>query len=93
MRQTQRCAAGKLKIAVALVACSVIVPSCSSSGATNRTASRSGQSCAWPSMISVKTSNTVIPDSAASYWVQPIVAAPATRIVISGTFPDARYAR
>ena len=43
-------------------------------------------------MISVKTSNTVVPDSAASYWVQPIVAATATRIVISGIYPDARYA-
>jgi hypothetical protein len=43
-------------------------------------------------MISVKTSNTVVPDSAESYWVQPIVAATVNRIVSSGTYPDARYA-
>jgi hypothetical protein len=43
-------------------------------------------------MISVQSANTVIPDSAASYWVQPIVADQHTTIQISGRFPDARYA-
>jgi hypothetical protein len=88
---------GKLRMTVALAAsiavCSVVLPSCSSSGATNRTASASGQSCAWPTAAGIQTSsNTGIPDSAAFYWAQPIVAAATTRIVISGTYPDARYA-
>jgi hypothetical protein len=84
-------------MAVGLVACLVVVPASSSSGATNRIASGSGQSCAWPTASSIETSNsgtsnTGIPDSAAIYWAQPIVATPTTRIVISGTYPDARYA-
>lgn len=92
---------GTFRMAVALAAgvaaCSVVLPSSSSWGATNRTASASGQSCAWPTASSIETSNsgtsnTGIPDSAAIYWAQPIVAAPTTRIVISGTYPDARYA-
>jgi hypothetical protein len=40
----------------------------------------------------VATDNYGVPDSAASYWGQPIVARPGTRIVLSGRFPDARYA-
>lgn len=90
---------GKLRMAVAIAAgvatCSVVLPSCSSSGVTNRTASASRQACAWPTASSIQTSDTGnvgIPDSAASYWAQPIVASSATRIVISGTYPDARYA-
>ena len=84
-------------LAAGVAACSLVLPSCSSSGATNSAASVSGQSCAWPTASSIETSNsgtsnTGIPDSAAFYWAQPIVAAPTTRIVISGTYPDARYA-
>jgi len=45
-----------------------------------------------PSLISVQISNTVIPDSAAAYWAQPIVAADATTIRITGRYPDARNA-
>ena len=67
----------KLPMAVALAAgvaaCSVVLPSSSSSGATNRTASASGESCAWPTASRIEasntgTSNTGIPDSAAIYW-------------------------
>jgi hypothetical protein len=43
-------------------------------------------------MASVATDNYGVPDSAALYWGQPIVAGPGTRIVLSGRFPDARYA-
>jgi hypothetical protein len=31
-----------------------------------------GPSCAWPSVISVQTSDRTIPDSAAAHWDQPI---------------------
>jgi len=37
-------------------------------------------------------SNTGVPDSAAAYWFQPVVAGSTTRIVVSGRYPDARYA-
>ena len=49
-------------------------------------------SCAWPTLASVQQSNVGIPDAAAFYWLQPVVAGPDTRIVLSGDYPDARYA-
>lgn len=52
----------------------------------------SPQSCAWPSLLNVRTSNTDLPDSAAFYWLQPVVAGADSQIVISGDYPDARYA-
>jgi hypothetical protein len=49
-------------------------------------------SCAWPSEFSAQTDNTAFPDAAEAYFLQPIVAPAGTRIVLSGRFPDARYA-
>jgi hypothetical protein len=49
-------------------------------------------SCAWPDVLSAQTDNTAFPDAAAEYFGQPIVAPAGTRIVVSGRFPDARYA-
>lgn len=82
-----------MQIAVAISACLLALASCSSSSsATSKPpASPPGQSCAWPSVIGVQTSNRVVPDSAASYWDQPIAAGASARITISGTYPDARY--
>jgi hypothetical protein len=40
----------------------------------------------------VQANNSAAPDAAAGYWGQPIVASAGTRIVLSGRFPDARYA-
>jgi hypothetical protein len=51
-----------------------------------------GMSCAWPSELSAQADNIAFPDAAAAYWAQPIVASAGTRIVLSGRFPDARYA-
>jgi hypothetical protein len=36
--------------------------------------------------------NAGLPDTAAKYWLEPFHVAPGLRIVVSGTFPDARYA-
>jgi hypothetical protein len=49
-------------------------------------------SCAWPYRPSAQTDNTAFPDAAEANFVQPIVASAGTRIVLSGLFPDARYA-
>ena len=54
-------------------------------------------SCAWPTELNVQSDNSAVPDSvsvdsAEAVWFQPIVAAAGTRIVVSGRFPDARYA-
>jgi hypothetical protein len=46
---------------------------------------------AWPSLISVQTPNTAVPDSAAPYRVRLIVATDPTTISITGHYPDARY--
>ena len=47
--------------------------------------------CAWPTLANVRQSNIGIPDAAAFYWLQPVVAGADTQIVISGRYPDARY--
>jgi hypothetical protein len=49
-------------------------------------------SCAWPDRLSAQADNTAFPDAAEEYIWQPIVASAGTRIVLSGLFPDARYA-
>jgi hypothetical protein len=49
-------------------------------------------SCAWPDRLSAQADNTAFPDAAEAYFAQPIVASAGTRIVLSGRFPDARYA-
>ena len=49
-------------------------------------------SCAWPDRLSAQADNTAFPDAAEEYFWQPIVASAGTRIVLSGLFPDARYA-
>jgi hypothetical protein len=78
-------------LVMALAACTSASPSGSAAGAS-RPASPSGMSCAWPSEFSAQTDNTAFPDAAEAYFLQQIVAPAGTRIVLSGRFPDARYA-
>ena len=49
-------------------------------------------SCAWPTVLTAQTDNTAFPDAAEEIIGQPIVASAGTEIVLSGRFPDARYA-
>jgi hypothetical protein len=49
-------------------------------------------SCAWPTELSTPPDNTAFPDAAEAIFGGPIVASVGTRIVLSGRFPDARYA-
>ena len=85
-------------VAMALSACTSGQPSAAASG---RPASVPGMSCAWPTLASIQRSPTLasiqrsnigVTDSGAFYWLQPVVAGADTRIVISGDYPDARYA-
>jgi hypothetical protein len=74
-----------------------LVVGCSPTASPGAPASAAGglagsQSCAWPRRIDAYTANTVIPDTSAVYWVDFFPMAPGLRIVLSGTFPDARYA-
>jgi hypothetical protein len=81
---------GAVAFAMALSACTS--PQASGPAAAGRPASPPGMSCAWPWALSAQTDNTAFPDAAGIYWGQPIVASAGTRIVLSGRFPDARYA-
>lgn len=68
-----------------LAACATMPQPTVTSGST------SSQSCAWPSAADVRQSNVGAPDSAAFYWLQPLVAGANTRLVVSGDYPAARY--
>ena len=83
----------------AAVAAAMTLPACMSAGPSSAAAAGAtqpavlpGMSCAWPDKITAQTDNTAFPDAAAAYYGQPIVASAGTRIVLSGRFPDARYA-
>ncbi len=93
--------AGVLGVAVALAlalsACTSARPSGSAAAGGRPLAAPPGMSCAWPTELNVQSDNSAVPnsvsvDSAEAVWFQPIVAAAGTRIVLSGRFPDARYA-
>jgi hypothetical protein len=80
-------------LAVALSACTSAQSSSSAAaGGSRAVASQPGMSCAWPTELTAQTDNTAFPDAAEAIFGQPIVASPGTRIILSGRFPDARYA-
>jgi hypothetical protein len=88
--------AGAVAFAMALSACTSAQPSGSGSAAVaaagSQPAAPPGMSCAWPTELSAQTDNTAFPDAAEEIFGGPIVASAGTRIVLSGRFPDARYA-
>jgi hypothetical protein len=84
-------------LALALSACTSAQPSGSAAASGSQPAAPPGMSCAWPTELNVQSDNSAVPDSvsvdsAEAVWFQPIVAAAGARIVLSGRFPDARYA-
>lgn len=79
-------------LAVALAACTSAQPSSPAAAGGSQPAVLPGMSCAWPDKLSAQADNTAFPDAAETYFWQPIVASAGTRIVLSGRFPDARYA-
>ncbi len=50
------------------------------------------EACAWPEAFSLSTANSLILDAAEQVWTDSFPIAPGLRIVLSGSFPDARYA-
>jgi len=95
-----RKAAGKAMVFGVAVALAMALPACSpaqSSGSAAAATSRPvisvpGMSCAWPTELSAQTDNVAFPDVAEEIFGAPIVASAGTRIILSGRFPDARYA-
>jgi hypothetical protein len=59
--------------------------------AVSAKAAQPAVSCAWGE-ATVATGNQGAPDSAAAYWLTPFTARDGMRIVLSGQYPDARYA-
>lgn len=81
--------AGVLTLAALGLAACMTPPTVDSAAATGQPPP---ETCAWPTLGSVGQSNVGIPDSVAFNWLQPVVAGPDTQIVVSGDYPDARYA-
>ena len=82
-------------LALALAACTSAQPSSSAAAGGSQPAAPPGMSCAWPTELTRRRTtqrSLDVGDSAEAVWFQPIVAAAGTRIVLSGRFPDARYA-
>jgi hypothetical protein len=80
-------------LGLALSGCTSTASSSSAVAASSRPHTTSAQSCAWPTAIGVQEDNLALDaDTGARYWIEPIVASGDTRIVISGRYPDARYA-
>ena len=52
----------------------------------------SSQACAWPILANIDTNNSSLVDSAASYWLDTFQVQSDLRIVLTGRYPDARYA-
>jgi hypothetical protein len=50
------------------------------------------QACAWPRKADVLTANKLILDASETAWIEFFPVEPGLRIVVAGTFPDARYA-
>lgn len=68
-------------------------PSASASPLWTAQSSRSQASaCAWPVEDSYLTANSGLPDTAAWCWGQSFVIHQGTQVVVSGVYPDARYA-
>lgn len=50
-----------------------------------------GVLCSWYTKTDPDTFNVAFPDASAVYWNTELNAVPGTRVVITGSFPDARY--
>ncbi len=59
---------------------------------TAQSSSSQAAACAWPIEDSYLTSNSGLPDTAAWYWGQSFSIHQGTQVVVSGVYPDARYA-
>jgi len=81
-----------LGLAMTLPACSSARSSGSAAAGGSQPAVLPGMSCGWPTELSAQTDNTAFPDAAEEIFGGPIVASAGARIVLSGRFPDARYA-
>ena len=76
---------------------STVLVSCGTSASQSAPPAKQGQrseaaACAWPVEDSYQTANSGLPDTAAWEWGQSFTIRPGTQVVVSGAYPDARYA-
>jgi hypothetical protein len=74
-----------LSLALAALAVALLAPSAASAAASTF------PYCSWWLKTTPETANVAFPDAAATYWTTPFLAAPGTKLEVSGTYPDARY--
>ena len=83
-------------IAAAAVGMTVLVscttPSSASAPPAAQSSPNQDTACAWPIEDSYMASNSGLPDTAAWYWGQAFTIHQGTEVVVSGVYPDARYA-
>ncbi len=48
--------------------------------------------CGWWFVTTAQSVNVALPDTSAAYWTTPFVAAPGLKILIKGSYPNARFA-
>jgi hypothetical protein len=85
------------KLMAAVAVAMTVLASCGTSSspsppATAQSSPTQPSACAWPIEDNYLTSNSGLPDSGAWYWAQPFTIHPGTQIVVTGVYPDARYA-
>jgi hypothetical protein len=59
--------------------------------ATTSSAAATPQVCSWTALPDADSVNALYPDTNASYWSYEYAAVPGTKLVINGTYPQARY--
>lgn len=82
---------GRLAIVI-LIAAGLSLDCSGGPPASTGTTPSSSQACAWPILANMDTNNSALVDSAAAYWLDTFQVQSDLRIVLTGRYPDARYA-
>jgi hypothetical protein len=96
MPKASHATAGRIVVAVLVAAVALLVlvslrPIPSSSAAVAAPAGSVVPPCAWPVVTDPEQANVAYPDTAATYWTTPYRVEPGTRLVVNGSYPDARF--
>jgi hypothetical protein len=86
-----------LMLTVAAAVGATLLVGCGASASPSPTRAAQGphsrtSACAWPIEDSYMTANSGLPDTAAWEWGQSFTIHQGTQVVVSGVYPDARYA-
>jgi hypothetical protein len=83
---------GASVVTAAAIAMTALSGCGTSSSSSPQSAPTQASTCAWPIEDNYLASNSGLPDSGAWIWAQPFTVHQDTKIVLSGVYPDARYA-